>query len=99
MNHEPISAQGPVDVNVSRIVELIESMERDAFEHWMSDEGEAPKAVEKKEGVYVLLQSQICWVAWKARAAHQRPCRGVSHRGCDYLAPCGSVCDKCGQRT
>lgn len=27
----------------------------------------------------------------------QRQCRGIPGRGCDYLAQCGSVCNKCGR--
>lgn len=36
--------------------------------------------------------------AWKARAAMTSKCRGVARTGCNYLAPCGMVCDKCGHQ-
>lgn len=39
------------------------------------------------------------WAAWQARAAVAIKCRGVAHPGCNYLAPCGSFCDKCGAKT
>ena len=50
-----IIAQSPVDVTV-----------RALFEHWMSDEGKTPKAVERHGDGYKLMQAQICWTAWQA---------------------------------
>jgi hypothetical protein len=29
--------------------------------------------------------------------SRQHQCPGVQHAGCNYLAACGSVCNKCGQ--
>lgn len=43
--------------------------ERAAFEHWASDDGETPTAVERAGHGYRLAQIQTYWVAWQARAA------------------------------
>lgn len=88
---------------MSNLAEIIERMERESFEKFVS----APPFEYRTErmtelsawpGNYRVLAVQLAWEAWKARAAHQRPCRGVAHPCCDYLAACGSVCDKCGQQ-
>lgn len=42
---------------------------REAFERYMSDDGEFPKAVERSGDGYRLLQSQNAWVTWKACAS------------------------------
>ena len=63
---------------------MLENMEREAFEKWCGDN---PDAVND------------AFTGWKARASLQRQCRGVAHHGCNYLAPCGSICNKCGQAT
>ena len=84
--------------NVSRVSALIEQMEREAFEKWAR-----PDSVQMhrhpETGEYTERGMCAAWEGWKARAQRQRPCRGVTHPGCDYLAPCGSICDKCGQQT
>ena len=83
--------------------QLAEDMERTAFEKFIT----APPfeySIERMTylsawpGNYRVVAVQLAWEGWKARAAYQRPCRGVAHPGCDYLAPCGSVCNKCGQQ-
>lgn len=44
--------------------------ERKSFEHWFSDEGKFPKAVERNlDGGYRLAQAASAWTAWQARAA------------------------------
>jgi len=64
---------------------MLEKMERDAFEKWWARQQKDPtKPITPR-------------MAWDARAALQKPCRGVEHNGCNYLAPCGSICNKCGQ--
>lgn len=46
---------------------------RVAFEFWYSDEGSAPKAVERDQfGVYKLMSAQLAWVAWQAASAVER---------------------------
>jgi hypothetical protein len=76
---------------------ILEKMERDAFEKWLSEDGKWPKAIERDGDSYKLIQANSSWIAWQARAAHIKPCRGIAHPGCDYLTPCGSICNKCGQ--
>jgi hypothetical protein len=82
---------------VSGLAEMIVRMEREAFERWASGGEDCPEAVERKGDGYKLIQIQWFWAAWKARAALQRPCQGIAHPNCNYLAPCGSICNKCGQ--
>jgi hypothetical protein len=44
--------------------------ERKSFEHWFSDEGKYPKAVERNlDGGYRIAQAASAWTAWQARAA------------------------------
>lgn len=50
-----------------------EAAERAAFEHWFSDEGESPKAVERSGGSYVLMQAESAWNVWLARSALSSP--------------------------
>ena len=40
--------------------------QRQSFEHWFSDEGKHPRAVERSGDGYVLLSAQSAWEAWKA---------------------------------
>jgi hypothetical protein len=66
---------------------VIARMEREAFEKWLMDYlGPLTTNVEKS----------AMWAAWQARGALRVPCRGVTRNGCAYLAPCGSICNKCG---
>lgn len=66
---------------------LLDRMEREAFEAWFKDYlGPLTTNVEKS----------AMWASWQARGALRTPCRGVSRSGCHYLAPCGSICNKCG---
>ena len=97
-----VDSASPLDITVSPFAEVIEGMEREAFEEFVA----APPFEYRTErmtelsawpGNYRSIAVQLAWESWKARAAHQRPCRGKRHAGCDYLAACGSVCDKCGQ--
>lgn len=67
--------------------ELIERTELEVFERWWKTDGIEMADYSEKSAARK---------GWLARSAHQRPCRGVAHPGCDYLAPCGSICDKCG---
>lgn len=39
---------------------------REAFEKWMSQDGKWPKAVERHNGTYVLMQTEFAWEAWRA---------------------------------
>ena len=97
------SSASPLDIPVSPMAELIERMEREAFEKFVvappfEYSTERMTELSAWPGNYRSIAVQLAWESWKARAAHQKHCRGVKHDGCDYLAPCGSVCDKCGQR-
>lgn len=48
------------------VVEQWEEM-RAAFEHWFSDEGQSPRAIERDmSGDYRLRQASFAWTAWKA---------------------------------
>lgn len=48
---------------------LKEPDQRAKFEWWYSDQGQYPKAVERRGDGYVLMQAQDSWVAWQACAA------------------------------
>ena len=40
---------------------------REAFEHWFSDEGKYPRAVERySDGHYMLKHAQDAWKVWQA---------------------------------
>jgi len=46
---------------------MTEQALRQAFEHWYSDDGKNPKAVEKNHlGSYVLQQAVVSWASWVA---------------------------------
>lgn len=40
--------------------------QRARFEHWFSDQGEWPQAVERSGEGYKLMQAQSSWETWKA---------------------------------
>ena len=70
MTTTPIAA-GPLDVTV-----------RAQFEHWMSDEGQSPKAVERsRDGEYKYMPAGAAWKAWQAAAKAEREA-------------CAEVCDE-----
>ena len=75
--------------------QMVESAERVAFEAWASKTGWRERM--GMNGEY--REMAAAWSAWQASAQHHRPCRGVRHPNCNYLAPCGSICEKCGQAT
>ena len=77
--------------NPSSLDGMIERMEREAFDKWARTETLLNR-ISNNELIFA-------WAAWRARAALASQCRGVAHPGCNYLAPCGSVCDKCGAKT
>ena len=78
---------------------MIESMEREAFERDMVA-AFGPRGLRRNQfGGYEDSVTLIAWSSWQARAAIASKCLGVAHQGCNYLAPCGSVCDKCGAKT
>jgi|JI10StandDraft_1071094.scaffolds.fasta_scaffold190221_2 hypothetical protein len=78
---------------------LIAAMEREAFEAWYGIAYDTASLRPIEDGCYTKRGAGMAWDAWQARAAHQRPCRGVAHAGCDYLSACGDICNKCGQAT
>jgi hypothetical protein len=77
---------------------MLKKMERDEFEKWCRENNGVPVML-KGADQYIVPVVQGAWMAWKARGALRSQCRGVAHHGCDYLSPCGSVCNKCGQAT
>ena len=57
-------AQGPLDRNV-----------RAQFEHWYSDGGQSPKAIERKpgaNGAYIYSGAATAWDVWQAAVAVDR---------------------------
>ena len=48
--------------------ELLMSHERRRFEHWFSDQGKWPQAVERSGDGYRLMQANDAWRAWQAAA-------------------------------
>ena len=85
--------------NPSSIDGMIEHMEREAFEREMGA-AFGPRGLRRNQfGGYEDSVTLIAWSSWQARAALASKCRGVAHPGCNYLAPCGAVCDKCGAKT
>ena len=90
--------------NPSSLGGMIERMEREAFEAFVSSppfeySTEIRSNLSAWPGNYKLPAINLAWAAWQARAALASQCRGVAHPGCNYLAPCGAVCDKCGAKT
>lgn len=83
---------------------------RKAFEHWYSDEGQWPKAVERdSKGRYVLAGATAAWDAWQAgwkcaRAetkAKEPQCASVNdldprHHGFQEFHPSAWGCAICG---
>ena len=74
MKNEPIPAQGPVDIPVSPMAELIERMEREAFEKFVSAppfeySTERMTELSAWPGNYRSIAVQLAWESWKARAA------------------------------
>jgi len=39
---------------------------RESFEHWFSDEGASPRAIQRHGDGYLLMQAQSAWEAWQA---------------------------------
>jgi hypothetical protein len=82
--------------------ELIEAAEREAFEKAFQEVNaeclHLAEPFDRYNGQYYRnTEVDIAWTMWQARAKLQQPCRGIAHPGCDYLAGCGTVCNKCGQ--
>lgn len=78
---------GAKRIAMDALKDMIEAGERKEFERWYSTNAF------NFEHNHIEWQ----WAAWKARAEMAPKCRGVNHSGCNYLAACGSVCNKCGQ--
>ena len=77
MKNEPMPAQGPVDVNVSSFAEVIERMEREAFEKFVSAppfeySTERMTELSAWPGNYRSIAVQLAWESWKARAASSK---------------------------
>ena len=79
---------------MNTLQEMIDALEREAFEKW----GRSVGMESKSEGGFDYPLGRALWQAWQARGAMQNPCRGVVRDGCNYLAACGALCNKCGER-
>ena len=77
---------------MSTLQDMIEAAERQAFETWQQT---SPDRLWNNGSAGL---GATAWAAWQARGALQGKCRGVARDGCNYLAPCGGLCNKCGQR-
>ena len=77
---------------MNTLQDMIDTLERKEFEQWY-----ATNAFNFERDPIGSRDCGLQWAAWKARAALMPRCRGVTHPGCNYLAACGSVCNKCGQ--
>lgn len=55
---------------------------------------EAAEEIERLREHAVILASTVEAVE---RERWQKQCAGKRHEGCNYVATCGSVCNKCGQ--
>lgn len=93
----------PVQRPVGRLVperetlaDLIARMEREAFDRWLRDNGHCENQIDDMLMPLQRSLNELMWSAWKGRGALRVPCRGVTRDGCNYLAPCGSICNKCG---
>lgn len=53
-----------------KMKEVKQMGQREAFEHWFSDEGNSPRAVERNGEGYKLMAAQSAWNAWKAAYKH-----------------------------
>jgi len=93
MTTTPIAA-GPNDVTVS-LEQMVADIELAEFEKQFGEEPDPNWRPE--EGHHE--RWTAAWAGWQARGKLYKPCRGVSHPNCNYLAPCGSICNKCGQAT
>jgi len=94
----------PVDQRVGRLeperagglAALIADLERQQFDQWARDNTGDGKLF--SPGVSAAT-APFYFAIWRGGFSFQRPCRGVKHNGCEYLSPCGGVCNKCGQST
>lgn len=68
----------------ANLTEMLAAAELTEFEAWWATTGKNMCKI-------------TALAAWKARGARMSKCRGVAHPGCDYLAVCGHICNKCGQ--
>lgn len=77
----------------SALQQMIKYAQIEAFNNWAEKNTDlVPKGTNATN-------SPILFRIWCGGQEHRPPCRGVQHPGCNYLAPCGSICDKCGAST
>lgn len=60
--------------------------DREKFEAWASDDGQFPRAVEKRGDTYILLATQAKWETWQAAIASQ------NESGGGWIEWCGGEC-------
>lgn len=61
---------------MGKLTAAVEAMERTAFEQSVRRYSDSPHTA-AWPGNYREYSVQLAWCAWKARAAHKRPCRGA----------------------
>lgn len=71
---------------------MIERLERESFEKWYVE-----NCFDLFNHPFGCRDYVIQWKSWQARGRLIQPCRGARREGCSYLAPCGAICDNCGQ--
>lgn len=76
------------------LADMIARTERKAFDRWCADNGHG--TIDDMLAPLDRSLRELMWSAWQGRGALRIPCRGVTRDGCHYLAPCGSICNKCG---
>ena len=87
---------GTAPERASGLAAMIATLERQQFDQWARDNSGEGKLF--SPGVSAV-SAPFYFAIWRGGFSFKRPCRGVEHRGCNYLAPCGGICDKCGQAT
>ena len=87
---------GTLPKRADGLAAMIAALERQQFDQWARDNSGDGKLF--SPGVSAST-APFYFAIWRGGFSFQRPCRGVQHPGCEYLAPCGGVCNKCGQST
>lgn len=65
----------------AEMYELSQCREREAFEQWASDGGKFTKAVERVGNGYRIMQIDMYWKAWQARALYGKEGRYWEPKG------------------
>lgn len=81
----------------ARLSAMIKRLEMEQFEKWLLDEQGLEGTWNDTRNCFDEFPAHLAFKAWQARGALRQPCRGAQREGCSYLAPCGAICDKCGE--